>query len=87
MYLGVWFVVMETKVLQLEVLNVTHWSGDLQSREGAGLTSQLNKRINHVIYITIIYVLRKDVTLGLNLSSEHLPRLTKGILSLADNLV
>ena len=48
LYLGVWFVVMETKVLQLEVLNVGHWSGDLQLREGAGPPSQLDKRIKRV---------------------------------------
>ena len=74
LYLGVWLVVMETKVLQLEVLNVGHWSGDLQSRERAGPTSQLDKRLNHVSMHDIMYVLRKD-TLGLKISSEHLASL------------
>ena len=55
LYLGVWFVVMETKVLQLKVLNVGHWSGDLQSREGAGPTSRLDKRTNHVSMISCMY--------------------------------
>ena len=53
LYLGVWLVVMETKVLQLEVLNVGHWSGDLQSREGAGPPSQLDKRINHAYMMSL----------------------------------
>ncbi len=43
MYFRVWLIVMETKVLECEILYVSHLSLDLQTRKGAGLSLQLER--------------------------------------------